>query len=649
MKYLFKPFLCLILSVCSILSSNIITAHAQRQQRTTSARRERAASASAPITVDVDATDAPRGLFHAQLAIPVTPGALTLYYPKWIPGEHGPTGPVVQLAGLRFSASGRNVPWQRDAVDMYALHCTVPAGARQLDVSLDYLSPVASFAGSGYGFTPNATEHLAAVLWNQLLLYPQGHTSDSLTFRASLKLPRGWKYGTALPVTSENTETINFEPVSLTTLVDSPVIAGENFRSILLYGDPSSTVQLDITADSAADLAISDELIGGYKKLVAEANALFGAHHYRHYHFLLSLSNAMVINGLEHHESSDNRAPGTMFTNLAAFLRFSTLLPHEFTHSWNGKYRRPAGLATPDYQQPMRGELLWVYEGLTQYLGNTLLTSRGGLRSFEDSLDYIAYVYANLDTHRGREWRPLADTAIGAQILYGSPEEWAAWRRGAEYYDEGLLMWLEADTIIRQQSRGARSLDDFCRAFHGGQSGAPKVVPYTFDDVVAALNRVSPYDWRGFFNARVYNINAHPPMGGIERSGWRLVYTDAPNSYVRVRELTTKTLNLSFSVGLWLKEDGTITDIVRGSRADQVGMAPGMKIISVNGQAWSPEAMRAAVRATKNSTAPLQLTVDAGGRQVAFSLNYHDGDRYPHLVRDEAKPDLLAQILKPLT
>ncbi|OLE54898.1 MAG: hypothetical protein AUG51_06060 [Acidobacteria bacterium 13_1_20CM_3_53_8] len=640
MKHLVKPFSCLALGLCLILSL-----HAQQRATT---RRERTTSA-APITVAVDATAAPRGLFHAHLVIPVTRGALTLYYPKWIPGEHGPTGPIMQLAGLKFSVSGRTIPWQRDAVDMYALHCMIPAGVRSLDVSLDYLSPVTAFAGNGYGFTPNATQHLAAVLWNQLLLYPQGHGSDALTYQASVRLPRGWMYGTALPVARESAEEIDFEPVKLTTLIDSPLIAGENFRGILLYGDPNSTVHLDIVADNAADLAISEELVDRYKKLVVEANALFGAHHYRHYHFLLSLSNAMVINGLEHHESSDNRAPETMLTNSAAFLRFSTLLPHEFTHSWNGKYRRPAGLATPDYQQPMRGELLWVYEGLTQYLGNALLTSRSRLRSFEDSLDYIAYVAANLDTHRGREWRPLADTATGAQILYGAPDDWSSWRRGAEYYDEGLLIWLEADTIIRQQSNGSRSLDDFCRAFHGGQSGAPKVLPYTFDDVVAALNRAAPYDWRGFFTSRINNVNPHPPLGGIERSGWKLVYTDVPNAYVRVRELTTKTLNLSFSIGLWLKEDGTVTDIVHGSIADQIEMAPGVKVVSVNGQAWSPEAMRNAVRATKNSSAPLQLVVETGGQQVAFRLNYHDGERYPHLVRDETRTDLLAQILKPLT
>ncbi|HMF56931.1 MAG TPA: PDZ domain-containing protein [Pyrinomonadaceae bacterium] len=645
MKYLVKPFSCLALSLCFILSLCATAAHAQQRA---SARVERPVLAT-PVTVAVDASEATRGLFHARLTIPVKQGPLTLYYPKWIPGEHGPTGPIVQLAGLRFSAAGRAIAWQRDAVDMYALHCTIPAGVKSLEVSLDYLSPATAFAGSGYGFTPNATPHVAVVLWNQLLLYPQGRPADAISYRASLRLPRGWKYGTALPVSREDGETINFDTVSLTTLIDSPVIAGENFRSLMLEQDQDSSVEIDIAADSATDLSMSDELVERYKRMVAEALALYGAHHYRHYHFLLSLSDAFVINGLEHHESSDNRAPETMFTNSPAFLRYSTLLPHEFTHSWNGKYRRPAGLATPDYQQPMRGELLWVYEGLTQYLGNFLLTSRSGLRSVEDSLDYIAYVAANLDTHRGREWRPLVDTATGAQILYGAPDDWAAWRRGAEYYDEGALIWLEADTIIRERSNGRRSLDDFCRAFHGGQSGAPRVLPYTFDDVVAALNQVSPYDWRAFLTSRVYNINPHPPMGGIERSGWKLVFTDVPNAYVHVRELTTKTLNMSFSLGLWLKEDGTVMDVMPGSVADRIGMTPGAKIVSVNGQSWSAEAMRGAVKATKNSAAPLQLVVETGGQQVAFQLNYHDGDRYPHLVRDAARPDLLAQILKPLT
>jgi predicted metalloprotease with PDZ domain len=634
-----------LLCICNLFALIAITTTAHTRPTTASAQ-----AANAPATLTVDAREAPRNIFHAHLTLQVAPGPLTLVYPKWIPGEHGPTGPLVQVAGLELKANGQTIAWQRDGVDMYAIHCEIPAGAHTLDVALDYLSPVTTFAGNGYGFTPNATARLAIVLWNQLLLYPQGKPSDELVYHARLRLPAGWHYGTALPVTSDKAETIDFAPVSLTTLVDSPLIAGQYFRVVPLASEQNTSAEIDMVADSAAALEMSPELVAHYKKLIAEAGALFGAYHYRHYHFLLTLSDQMDFNGLEHHESSDDRAPEQMLLVPSLRAQYATLLPHEYTHSWNGKYRRPAGLATPDYQQPMQGELLWVYEGMTQYIGNVLLTSRSGLRSFDDSLDYLAYVAANLDNSRpGRRWRPLVDTAIAAQVLYGGPTEWTAWRRGADYYDEGLLIWLEADSIIRQQTNGQRSLNDFCRSFHGGQTSPPRVVPYTFDDVVAAFNQVAPYDWRTFLRTRIYEVRPRAPLGGIEASGWRLTYTDAPNTYMSAREQNSKVYNFSFSVGLWLREDGTVTDIVQGLAADEAGLSPGMKVVGVQGNKWAVEAMREALRATKATSTPLELVVEQGNRLVNFRLNYHDGERYPHLVRDASRPDLLAQILKPLT
>ena len=332
-----------------------------------------------------------------------------------------------------------------------------------------------------------------------------------------------------MTVEKQDADEILFAPVSLTTLVDSPVLAGENFRSIALAPDVQPPHHLNIAADSVAALAISDRQIAAYSRLVREAGALFGARHYDHYDFLVSLTNYFYPNGLEHHQSSDERIPERTFINSDQEESSNSLLSHEFTHSWNGKYRRPAGLATPDFEQPMKDDLLWIYEGLTQDIGE-FLSARAGLRTPDDYRESLARVAAYLDTP-GRSWRTLEDTAVSAQLLYDVPgRNWAAWRRSVDFYDEGWLVWLDADTLIRQQSHGQKSLDDFCKRFYGAPDSSPKVVPYTLDDVIAALNAVAPYDWRGFFNARVYEINPHPPLGGIERGGWQLVYNDQENA-----------------------------------------------------------------------------------------------------------------------
>lgn len=646
-KRLCRASLCIVvLFACCVLSANAVQ---RRAASSRDAKAEEARGASRVFTLSVDATDAPRGIFHARLSMPVGPGPLTLVYPKWIPGEHGPTGPIIHLVGLKLAAEGHPVGWQRDSIDMYAFHCVVPPRAATLDVSLDYLSPLAS-SGNGYGNGANATAQLAAVLWNHVVLYPQGHATDTLTYRASLRLPPGWKYGTALPVSKESGQTIDFEPVSLTRLIDSPLIAGAFFRTIPLTSDKETSAQIDIVADSEAALGMSPELIEHYKQVVAEAGALFGARHYRHYHWLLSLSDAMESNGLEHHESSDNRAAERILLDPGARLRFVTLLPHEYVHSWNGKFRRPAGLATSDYQQPMQGNLLWVYEGLTRYLGDFVLTSRAGLRTAEETHEYIAWVAANLDNNRpGRTWRPLADTAVAAQLLYGAPGEWATIRRGADFYDEGLLIWLEADAIIRQRSGGRRSLDDFCRSFHGRPAGPYVVKPYTFDDIVAALGGIAPYDWRGFFDARLNSTSPRAPFGGIEASGWRVVYGEAPNVYVTAREHTSHVTDLSFSLGLWLYLDGTVIDVVEGLPAYNEGIGPGMKVITVNGRKFSPEVMHEELRGAKTASRPIELILEKGASQKTVKINYHGGERYPHLERNPARPDLIEQIGKPLT
>jgi predicted metalloprotease with PDZ domain len=593
------------------------------------------------VTIAVDATAAPRKIFHASLKIPATPGDLVLYYPKWIPGEHAPDGPVIDLAGLKFSSGGKTLKWRRDLLDGFTLHVDVPAGATEVAAELDFLSP-ATFEG-GFSAGSSATDKLAIISWNQVLLYPKGWKSDDINYSASLKLPDGWKFGTPLPVTSQSGNEIKFATVSLTTLVDSPVITGEFLKVVPLAKDPLT--EMDIAADSAAALDAPPEVWDHYKNLVEQAQKLFGAHHYRDYHFLYTLSDHVAHFGLEHHESDDSRVDERALVDDAARKMSASLLPHEYVHSWNGKFRRPADLATPDYEQPMQDDLLWVYEGLTNYLG-FVLTARSGLLTAEQDHDDLAVTASALDHTPGREWRNLQDTADAAPELYFSPRAWESWRRSTDFYDEGTLDWLWTDVIIRQQSKGAKTLDDFCKLFHGAPSTGPMVKTYTFEDVVATLNQIVPYDWRGFWTERLTNHGPGAPLGGIEGSGWKLVYDQTPSDMMSGLAGMYHVVPAALAFGLVLNDDGTIIDTTEGLPAAKAGIGPGMKLVAVNDRRFSPEILRDAVKATKTSNSPLELLVENTDYYKTYKIDYHGGEKYPHLVRDESKPDLLTDILK---
>jgi predicted metalloprotease with PDZ domain len=611
-----------------------------------SAQSAGAQSVSSPIQLSVDLSEAPRHIFHAHLIIPAAPGPFTLAYPKWIPGEHMPDGPISDLAGLKFTAGGKTLAWHRDSVDMYQIHMDVPAGATAVEASLDYLNPV---DGNGFSAGPSATSQVSILEWNDVLLYPAGVKSDDLTYVARLKLPAGWKFGTALPDAHAQGDAIQFGPVSLTTLVDSPVLAGQYFRSIPLAVDVQPPHHLDLAGDSAASVDIPADELEAYNRLVREAGALFGARHYDHYDFLLSLSDHFFPNGLEHHQSSDNRAPERMLLDADLRESFADLLPHEFAHSWNGKFRRPAGLATPDYGVPMKGDLLWAYEGLTQYIGE-LLSARAGTRSVEAYREALAATAAYLDHQAGRNWRPLQDTATAAQTLYLiTGKAWFSYRRSVDFYDESWLIWLEADTIIRKQTGGKKSLDDFCRSFHGAPSTGPKLVTYTFDDVVLAMNAIAPYDWRKFFRDRLDYVGPRAPLGGIEGGGWKLIYNDTPNDHISAEDRISGTITMEYSLGMNLSRDGSVLDVVPGMPAAESGLAPGMKLQTINGKACSPEALHDAVRASKSGTAMIEFVADNDGFSKTYRVSYRGDELYPHLVRVAGQPDLLSEILRPLT
>lgn len=603
-----------------------------------------AAGPAPHINIALDATDAPRKIFHAQLTIPANAGTLTLYYPKWIPGEHAPSGPAIDMAGLKFTGNGQILKWRRDLADNWAIHVEVPAGVQEVHATVDYLSPGQSDQ-SLFSAGASATQKMTVISWNQVLLYPHGWTADQLTYSATLRLPAGWKFGSPLPVASHSGDEIQFAPVSLYTLVDSPVIAGEFLKIVPLNQGQNPPVEMDIAADSSIALNAPQEIWDDYSNLVKQAVTLFGATHYRDYHFLFSLSDHVAHFGLEHHESNDSRSEERTLIDPEIRALHGGLLPHEYVHSWNGKYRRPADLTTSDYQQTMQDDLLWVYEGLTEYLGD-VLTARSGLWSPNQYREELARTAAMLDHRPGRTWRNLQDTADAAALLYYTPKEFDSWRRGVDYYEEGELDWLWADSIIRQKTGGKKSLDDFCKLFHGGPSTPPMVKTYTFDDVMNALNQIAPYDWRGFWNDRLTSHGPGAPLGGIENTGWKLDYDENRSEMMRAWEDDHHEINASFSVGMIIKEEGEIEDTTEGMYAARAGIGPGMKILAVNGRRFTPQVFRDALFEGKNNSQPLQLLVENTDYFRTFALDYHQGERYPHLVREESKPDELSNIIR---
>ena len=604
---------------------------------------------SQSMTIAVDATNAPRKILHATLTLPAQPGEMTLVYPKWIPGEHAPTGPIVDFAGLKMSANGHEVRWRRDSVDMYAFHLIVPAGANQLDVQADYLDTAAA---SGFSAGASSSANLVLLSWNELLLYPQGAKPGDIQVKPSLKLPEGWKFGTALTQESGSDNRIHFAQVSLEELIDSPVLAGLYFKEVPLAVEVEPKHFLDLAADGPEDLAIKPEMQAAFDNLVREAGALYRSRHYHSYHFLVTLSDQVAHFGLEHHQSSDDRVPEKTFLDDGLSLLAADLLPHEFTHSWNGKYRRPDGLATANYQDPMQGDLLWVYEGMTQYWGE-VLAARSGIQSADQYKSYLASVAANLNARPGRTWRDLQDTATAAQLLYFASGGWDNWRRGVDYYAEGELIWLDADTLIRERSKGKRSLNDFAGTFLavGGNlapSDPPKVLPYTFNDVVAGLNAVEPYDWTTFFREHLDTLADHAPLGGIVRGGYKLDYTDAPSEFERANEAAARGVDAWYSLGLKVAGDGVIADVLYGGLADKAGFGPEMTIVAVNGRKYSPELLHQVIHESQTSQTPLEFIVENTGYFHVLKINYHDGEKYPQLVRVGDKPASLDAILQPL-
>ena len=596
------------------------------------------------ITLTVDATQAPEHILHTRMMLPVKPGPVTLYYPKWIPGEHEASGPISNMAGLKFTSNGQAIPWRRDLLDVFTFHLEIPDGVSSLAVAFDYIEP----GGGGFSFGASATDKLLIVSWNQNVLYPAGVPAGQINIKSELILPPGWKFGTALPVEGAQGNEISFKPVSLNRLVDSPVVAGQYFRAVDVTpaGEPIHH-EIDLIADSQDALNMSPELQKDFTNLVAETGKLFGARHYRDYHFLLTLSNHVAHFGLEHHESDDSRIGENALLTPQGRRGLGSLLPHEFVHSWNGKFRRPADLSTPYYEAPEKTDLLWVYEGFTDYLG-PLLATRSGIWTPEQYREYLATISAMLGPGRpGRTWRPLQDTADAVPGVHGYGG-WVNWKRSTDYYPEGDLVWLQVAAILHDQSQGKKSIEDFCHLFYGGPNLGPQLKPYTFDDVVSALNQVVPYDWAGFFHKRLNSTSPQAPVGGIEAAGWKVVYTSKPPSFARGGPPGGGGVNAAYSIGLRVGSNGAIEDSIVGGPAYKAGITAGMTIKAVNGRAFTPGLLHVALKATKTSDQPIKLLVLNDDYYKTCTVVYHGGERYPHLVREEGKPDYLDQLVKPL-
>jgi predicted metalloprotease with PDZ domain len=597
---------------------------------------------TAPIRITADLSEAPRKVYHAEIDIPVKPGQVTLTTPQWIPGTHRPTPLVDSITGVVFTASGQTLTWRRDDINMYEYHVTVPKGVTNLHAHLDLINP------------GRQTTKLASLEWEGLLLYPAGIPVAKIAVEPTVIVPKGWGVGTALtPSGQTDGDVHHFAATTVEQLEDSPVDTGLYYRQYALAPEISPKHFLDVVADEPDDVNIRPATLAEINNLIREADAMYKSHHYNEYHLLLTLSDATGGMGLEHGQSSDNGINEKGFSDDAQQLGNSDLLAHEFTHSWNGKYRRPARLYQPDFATAQQGDLLWVYEGMTQYLGN-VLAARSGLKSQQQYREMLAISAANLDYKSGRQWRSTEDTAIASSILRGGTPNWSNWKRGQDYYQEGELLWLDADTLIRKLTDNKKSLNDFEAIFlaKGGNTG-PLIVPYERPELIADLNQVVAYDWATFLHERIDNINPHADLAGIERGGYKLVYTDKPSDAQKTLMAAGGRrgggISAWYSLGINCGADGTVSDVRWGGPADQAKLAPGQKIYAIDGRTFSGDNLKAAIKRAKGTAEPIHLILEQDGIVTLADINYHDGERYPTMVRVEGTPAYLDDITKPLT
>jgi predicted metalloprotease with PDZ domain len=591
------------------------------------------------IRLEVDASDTVQRIFRVKETIPVAAsGPMTLMMPEWLPGNHAPRGAIEKLAGLTITADGRDVPWTRDPLDVFAFHINVPAGAKSVVAQFQFLSATKGDQGRIV-----VTDKMLNLQWESVSLYPAGYYTRQIPIQATVTYPDGWQSATALRG-KKSGSTIAYDPTDYEVLVDSPVFAGQYFKAV----DLGNAVTLNMVADTAAELDYKPEQMAVHRKLVDEAIALFGAKHFNHYDLLLAITDEMGSIGLEHHRSSENGVDTGYFPKWNDGPGERNLLPHEFTHSWDGKFRRSDILWTPTFSVPMQDNLLWVYEGQTQFWGY-VLGARSGLYSKEQTLDAYAHIAAKLDTTRGREWRALEDTTHDPIMSARRPKGWTSWQRSEDYYNEGLLIWLEADGIMRQQSHGAKGLDDFARAFFGTHDGDWGELVYNRKDVIDTLNAIVPYDWASFLAERVDRPSKEAPKNGLTLGGYRLVYGDTPGTTTKSVETTAKVTDQSFGVGMIVKNDGEVSSVIWDSPAFKAGLTVGAKIIAVNGTEFSQDIFKSALKDSKDPKKPVEIILKRDKNFRNIRLDYSGGLRYPRLEKTGEGDGSLDRLLKPKT
>ena len=593
------------------------------------------------LQISVDATDLAHRVFRVHEVMPAQPGPLTLLYPQWLPGNHSPSGPIDKFAGLVVKANGKVLPWTRDPLNVFAFHVDVPQGASSVEVDFQYLTPQNTRQGRVV-----MTPEMLNLQWNANSVYPAGYYTRQIKTEASVKFPAGWQFGSALEVASRDGDTVHFKPTTYNTLVDSPIYAGKYFKRIDLDPGAKTAVHMDIVADAPKYLEIKPEQVKPFRELVQQMYKLYGAHHYSHYDFLVSLSDKMSGNGLEHHQSSEDGTSADFFTAWEKNALGRDLFSHEFNHSWDGKYRRPADLWTPNFNVPMQDSLLWVYEGQTQFWGQ-VMASRSGLWNTEQAHDMWAFVAATYDKGRPglASWRNVQDTTNDPIIAQRAPLPYRNYQASEDYYSAGQLIWLDVDGKLRELSHGKKSIDDFAKDFFGMDNGSFVTNTYTFDDVVKTLNGIAPYDWAKYLRER---LDGHGPItGGFESHGWKLVYTDKPSAAVKAFEARRHFADLTYSLGVSVGKGGQIGDVLWDGPAFKAGLAPSMTIVAVNGHDYDPDALKDAVAdAAKDKSQPIELLVKNFDEYKTIRIDYHDGLKYPHLVRDTSKPDTLTTLFK---
>ena len=594
------------------------------------------------LQLTVDASDLSRRIYQVRERIPVQPGPLKLWYPQWIPGNHAPTGPINQFAGLVISGNGQRIAWRRDPLDVYAFELEVPAGVDTLEIEFQSLSPTASDQGR-----VAMTTELMSVQWSRLLLYPAGYDARRIRFQPSLRLPAGWQFGSALEKESTDGDTIRFQPLALVDLVDSPVYAGRYFKRYDLDPGAKVPVHLNVIADAPELLEAKPQILEAHRALVKQADRAFGTRPFAHYDFLLALSEQFSGIGLEHHQSSEN---GTFPGYLTGEAPFSDnyLLPHEYTHSWNGKFMRPARLWTPHYNTPMQNDLLWVYEGQTEFWA-WVLAARAGLYTPEQAREVLAATAATFEHRAGRNWRDLGDTVYQGIVDFNdAPQAWESWQRGYDFYDEGILVWLDVDTKLGELSKGKRSLDDFARGFFGGYAGKLEARRYGFDDVISALEKVQAHDWAVYLRERIDSHGPAAPLDGLARAGWKLVYTDTPNLAIADAAGDGDYDDFRFSLGMSIaSDDGKVNEVLWEGPAYRAGIAKDMQVVAVNGIAYKAERLQRAISAAKSDRQAIELLLRQGESYRNVRIDYHEGLRYPHLERIAGTPDGLQRLLAP--